>query len=615
MLKMKLHSFTGYLLSGFMGATTLAAPQATEQKPYLNNETDYVSEVYYQGAPFWLEIEEVSMESDALRIQSPATAQLGNKLIFVGGKVTGFHGFVPCPDDTFPPADFNKSIHIYDTDTETWMSRLITEDKTLTSMDISELSAMNFLHTQDGDHLIIVGGYGLHDFDIDPINAYRTFKRLKVMNLPGVIAWVEGTANTLSAAVDFIDSPEGWGCSDDTPDGEDPCFFQLTGGELMKVDGVFWMLVGQSYTNGYGTKVANSEGPCPHTLSSIQIYARGFRGFTLDYSQSPTTADPSFWREQEPDAEPGSDEYYANQTWKSDWGRRRDLNVLEAMLPKEKDVHIEGAVALSGVFTLPAPHQDGAWTIPAIFHPDKNPEQSRTIDDPAALHQGFNIYDSPAFTLWSAENQTNWFVVLGGIGYQNIDENDNMYWSSSFDYSNHAHTVRWDVNRNDWTQHLLQHPASDDPEDAYEVMLAQYPPSGEELPFQGNYNGTETCYFPAPGFGELIDLDAITERTHVATLYGGIASPTQAGTKVDGTANGTFASNRMFKVYVSPGCIADINQDGQVNGFDIGTLLAEWNNTVPLGVFNKSDLNRDGIVNGEDLGLMLDAWGKCNEDG
>ena len=94
----------------------------------------------------------------------------------------------------------------------------------------------------------------------------------------------------------------------------------------------FWMLVGQSYTNGYGTKVANSEGPCPHTLSSIQIYARGFRGFTLDYSQSPTTADPSFWREQEPDAEPGSEEYYANQTWKSDWGRRRDLNVLEAHL-------------------------------------------------------------------------------------------------------------------------------------------------------------------------------------------------------------------------------------------------------------------------------------------
>ena len=88
MLKMKLHSFTGYLLSGFMGATTLAAPQATEQKPYLNNETDYVSEVYYQGAPFWLEIEEVSMEWDAPRIQSPATAQLGNKLIFVGGKVT-----------------------------------------------------------------------------------------------------------------------------------------------------------------------------------------------------------------------------------------------------------------------------------------------------------------------------------------------------------------------------------------------------------------------------------------------------------------------------------------------------------------------------------------------
>ena len=62
-------------------------------------------------------------------------------------------------------------------------------------------------------------------------------------------------------------------------------------------------------------------------------------------------------------------------------------------------------------------------------------------------------------------------------------------------------------------------------------------------------------------------------------------------------------------------CIADLNEDGRINGFDIGRLLAEWNNTVPLGTFNKADLNRDGIINGEDLGLMLNAWGKCNEDG
>ncbi|MCH2160234.1 MAG: FG-GAP-like repeat-containing protein [Phycisphaerales bacterium] len=49
---------------------------------------------------------------------------------------------------------------------------------------------------------------------------------------------------------------------------------------------------------------------------------------------------------------------------------------------------------------------------------------------------------------------------------------------------------------------------------------------------------------------------------------------------------------------------ADFNNDGMVDGFDLGQLLADWGN--PGG---PADINQDGIVDGIDLGMLLSAWG------
>jgi hypothetical protein len=55
------------------------------------------------------------------------------------------------------------------------------------------------------------------------------------------------------------------------------------------------------------------------------------------------------------------------------------------------------------------------------------------------------------------------------------------------------------------------------------------------------------------------------------------------------------------------GCKLDFNNDGVVNGADLGLLLAAWStNQCPY------DVNGDGIVNGADLGLLLAAWGPCS---
>ena len=73
-----------------------------------------------------------------------------------------------------------------------------------------------------------------------------------------------------------------------------------------------------------------------------------------------------------------------------------------------------------------------------------------------------------------------------------------------------------------------------------------------------------------------------------------------------GAASGTLTINGPTP---PPVCPADLNNDGQVNGADLGLLLGNWGpcaGTPCLG-----DLNLDGVVNGADLGLLLGAWGPC----
>jgi len=50
----------------------------------------------------------------------------------------------------------------------------------------------------------------------------------------------------------------------------------------------------------------------------------------------------------------------------------------------------------------------------------------------------------------------------------------------------------------------------------------------------------------------------------------------------------------------------DLNQDGFVNGADLGLLLSAWGECSDRPCLG--DLNEDGSVNGADLGLLLSGW-------
>jgi formylglycine-generating enzyme required for sulfatase activity len=59
-------------------------------------------------------------------------------------------------------------------------------------------------------------------------------------------------------------------------------------------------------------------------------------------------------------------------------------------------------------------------------------------------------------------------------------------------------------------------------------------------------------------------------------------------------------------------CTGDLNNDGFVNGAELGTLLSWWGPVVTANPVSVAcDLDSNGLINGADLGLVLSSWGPC----
>jgi hypothetical protein len=63
------------------------------------------------------------------------------------------------------------------------------------------------------------------------------------------------------------------------------------------------------------------------------------------------------------------------------------------------------------------------------------------------------------------------------------------------------------------------------------------------------------------------------------------------------------ATSQPAEVVVTAGCIADVNQDGGIDGTDVEVFFTAWEAGTPTG-----DVNRDGGVDGADLPVFFDAW-------
>ena len=62
-----------------------------------------------------------------------------------------------------------------------------------------------------------------------------------------------------------------------------------------------------------------------------------------------------------------------------------------------------------------------------------------------------------------------------------------------------------------------------------------------------------------------------------------------------------------FRYRAVPHCGGDLNDDGTVDGGDLGALLSSWGSCQGCA----ADINGDGLINGADLGALLVQWGGC----
>lgn len=76
------------------------------------------------------------------------------------------------------------------------------------------------------------------------------------------------------------------------------------------------------------------------------------------------------------------------------------------------------------------------------------------------------------------------------------------------------------------------------------------------------------------------------------------------------SVNQTYAIARIRVEPESAACPADLNDDGVVDGIDLGILLAAWG-PCPASGACPADFNDDNAVDGADLGVLLAAWGPC----
>jgi len=303
-----------------------------------------------QTAPFSLYLQPVKVEG-LPGLQSYAYGQHDGRWLILGGRNDGLHQRQPFA--SFDEQGFNRQLLVIDPRLGRYW-RAPTSVLPLPVRSVLQTTNMEFF--QEGNYLYCIGGYG-YSKQLDDHTTYSTLTAIDV-------------AQVIHAVVNGKDYSAYFRQITDTA-------FQVTGGRIKKIDGVYHLLGGQKFLGAY-----NPMGP-DHGPGFIQEYTNSIKRFTMedDGRTIRVTHLPS---------------YIDSKNL-----HRRDYNAEAQILPDRT----QGVTMFSGVF------QPGV-DLPFLHAVNVTAAGYKAADN---FLQFYNHYHCPVLPLYDSINNVMHTVFFGGI--------------------------------------------------------------------------------------------------------------------------------------------------------------------------------------------------------
>ena len=457
--------------------------------------------------------------------------------IFIGGRLSGFHGFQP-PDEDFPEPGANNRIWV--------ISDVYGQPKTY-SMAVSDLpasfntikphwQATNTVFYQDFDTgvLWIGGGYGP-----DANNTYQTFPILSAVKLGDLVnAVVGGNPQSLAKSIAFTTTP----------------LVQTTGAEMLKLpDNFFYVVMGHNFQGKYSTFLDNNQQNKPGPNGASQTYLQSINQFKA----APNFANNTIA------VTPGRVLTLANATSTSRPDStldplefaRRDLNVTYTAMQDGS----AGLAAYGGVFT-PNPVQLNYY-FPIYLGSGSTAAKPVIVD--TSYEQMMSAYSCAKIVFYSKALKSTYTTFFGGISRWRFDFTINQFVENARIFNldrngkqlpNFSDGVPW-INTITTLVHNWNPTAPTQP--TYEVAQPTTTlPSfiGSETLLIPNTSGTPSFGISVPGT-DILDFDALPKDTplNIGYLYGGIlATPASyyEGMQTGAGAVPTQINDKIYQITI-----------------------------------------------------------------
>lgn len=310
-------------------------------------------------------------------LQSYAWAKSGDLILFIGGRTDGLHKKQPFA--AFSKNNNNNYLIVLDPEKEkVWKRSLDGLPPTISQ----QLQSTNMEFYQDGNELILAGGYGYSELAKDHIT-HPYITRIQVKEL-------------IRAIIDEKDPKEWISQLKDER-------MAVTGGRMNKLGDAYYMVGGHRFDGRY-----NPHGP-DHGPGFSQVYTNQVRIFRLSAAGLPLSI--------------------TTYTAITDTAlfHRRDYN----LLPQYDETGEKMLTIFSGVFR---PDKDLPFT-------NLTDIKGSSYQEANGFNQQFSHYHTACLPVYDAKNKTTWSVFFGGIAVQYADSNGKIQADQNVPFARHISVI------------------------------------------------------------------------------------------------------------------------------------------------------------------------------